>query len=509
MRRLGPTVAAGASALRWASAPQTATLSSSVATATSARRYARPVDFSDGQRALSARTTGELLRGALILTACNQPMLVRNADRLLRWSSTVVGERITHALVRHTFFAHFVAGEDAEQIRPLLARLQGEGVGGILDYAAEADSDAIDSASTDVNQPARVFEYESEAQCDANRDIFLRAVEAVRDTTPEGFAAIKVTALGDPSLLERVSDAIVALKELFARLDSGADGHICREEFSRGWCETFAMDDAETAAWFDRLDVNGDGWIDAIEFVQTLGVHEVAALASRCRDTSSVLARPVSDAEIDELRRMTGRLDAIAAHASSLRVRLMVDAEHWYLQPAIASAVLRLQRRHNTHAALVFGTYQAYLTSTRSSLEFDLERAKREGWHFGAKLVRGAYLVHERERAAARGVPSPVHATLEQTHACFDGCIEHLLTRCPDPAHTSVMVASHNENSVARAAAMLDSGEASVPREQVRIAQTAAVRAPPGDDRMLARRSTSASCSGWPTTSPSRSRATA
>ena len=64
---------------------------------------------------------------------------------------------------------------------------------------------------------------------------------------------------------------------------------------------------------------------------------------------------------------------------------------------------------------------------------------------------------------------SPVHATLEQTHACFDGCIEHLLTRCPDPAHTSVMVASHNENSVARAAAMLDSGEASVPREQVRI----------------------------------------
>ena len=48
---------------------------------------------------------------------------------------------LTDWLLRHTVFAHFVAGETPEEIKPLLARLHACGVGGILDYAAEADLD--------------------------------------------------------------------------------------------------------------------------------------------------------------------------------------------------------------------------------------------------------------------------------------------------------------------------------------------------------------------------------
>lgn len=44
-------------------------------------------------------------------------------------------------------------------------------------------------------------------------NIFFRAVSAVRATTPDGFAALKVTALGDPRLLERVSNAIIAVRK--------------------------------------------------------------------------------------------------------------------------------------------------------------------------------------------------------------------------------------------------------------------------------------------------------
>ncbi len=38
----------------------------------------------------------------------------------------------------------------------------------------------------------------------------------------------------------------------------------------------------------------------------------------------------------------------------------------------------------------------------------------------GAKLVRGAYMYLERERAAKKGYPSPIWPTIEQTHANFD-----------------------------------------------------------------------------------------
>lgn len=51
-----------------------------------------------------------------------------------------------------------------------------------------------------------------------------------------------------------------------------------------------------------------------------------------------------------------------------------------------------------------------------------MQRAKREGFVFGAKLVRGAYMYMERERAEERGYPSPVHDTLEDTHGSYERC---------------------------------------------------------------------------------------
>ena len=57
----------------------------------------------------------------------------------------------------------------------------------------------------------------------------------------------------------------------------------------------------------------------------------------------------------------------------------------------------------------------------------DLERARREGWRFGAKTVRGAYLVAEAAHAAKVGKASPVHASLAATHANYDGCVQDIL----------------------------------------------------------------------------------
>lgn len=44
-----------------------------------------------------------------------------------------------------------------------------------------------------------------EAACDARLMTFLTCVQAVRDQTPGGFAAVKLTALGDPVLLSQIS----------------------------------------------------------------------------------------------------------------------------------------------------------------------------------------------------------------------------------------------------------------------------------------------------------------
>lgn len=57
---------------------------------------------------------------------------------------------------------------------------------------------------------------------------------------------------------------------------------------------------------------------------------------------------------------------------------------------------------------------------SRERFALDLERARREGFYFGAKLVRGAYMFLEREKAAKSGRPSPVWDGIQDTHANYD-----------------------------------------------------------------------------------------
>lgn len=77
--------------------------------------------------------------------------------------------------------------------------------------------------------------------------------------------------------------------------------------------------------------------------------------------------------------------------------------------------------------------HQAYLVDCNGRLEADLERARREGFHLGAKLVRGAYLNHERERASRMGYADPTQPGAEATHRSYDRAVETLLRRAPLP----------------------------------------------------------------------------
>lgn len=60
------------------------------------------------------------------------------------------------------------------------------------------------------------------------------------------------------------------------------------------------------------------------------------------------------------------------------------------------------------------------LQDSYDRMNLDIERSRREGFKFGAKLVRGAYMYLERQRAKQLDFPSPVWEDLEQTHANYN-----------------------------------------------------------------------------------------
>ncbi|KAJ2797031.1 proline dehydrogenase [Coemansia furcata] len=79
-------------------------------------------------------------------------------------------------------------------------------------------------------------------------------------------------------------------------------------------------------------------------------------------------------------------------------------------------------------------------------------QARREGWRLGAKIVRGAYMELERERAAELALASPIHATLSDTHAAYDAAAAFLVNEIATQTtlQPAVFVATHNNASIER-----------------------------------------------------------
>uniref|UniRef100_A0A672PQM4 Proline dehydrogenase n=1 Tax=Sinocyclocheilus grahami TaxID=75366 RepID=A0A672PQM4_SINGR len=129
-------------------------------------------------------------------------------------------------------------------------------------------------------------------------------------------------------------------------------------------------------------------------------------------------------------------------------LQLMVDAEQTYFQPAISRLTLEMQRIFNREKPNIFNTYQCYLREAYDNVSVDVELSRREGWYFGAKLVRGAYMCQERSRAAEIGYEDPINPDYETTNRMYHKCLEYILEEINHNRMANVMVASHNEDTV-------------------------------------------------------------
>jgi proline dehydrogenase len=184
-------------------------------------------NFLDPHAAYHSKTNWELIRAIIVLKLCEISFLVENGSKIIECSYQLLGRSITNAFIGPLLFQQFCAGEDFKKTTDSLRR---NGILSILDYCAEAESCTNISQLTGnntpkhqkpINQPARIYTYYSEAQCDRHRDNFLDCIRAIRDTSSfddgQGkFMALKVTALGNPKLLERVSSHILRSREEFS-----------------------------------------------------------------------------------------------------------------------------------------------------------------------------------------------------------------------------------------------------------------------------------------------------
>jgi proline dehydrogenase len=152
----------------------------------------------------------------------------------------------------------------------------------------------------------------------------------------------------------------------------------------------------------------------------------------------------LSDLEKLELGLTISRIDKICLAAFENSVPVFIDAEETWIQDTIDRITLDMMRKYNKKRAIVYNTLQMYRHDRLSYLSGEIEMARKEGFHYGVKLVRGAYMEKERARAAANGYPSPIQPDKATCDADFNKALEQIVLNIDCMALCS---GSHNENS--------------------------------------------------------------
>jgi len=152
----------------------------------------------------------------------------------------------------------------------------------------------------------------------------------------------------------------------------------------------------------------------------------------------------LNEEEIESFASSKTYLIEVCQRAHDLHIKLFMDAEESWIQNSIDSLTYEMMARFNQEEAIIFNTFQMYRVDMLENLRKAIETAEKSGYYFGAKLVRGAYLEKERQRAHEDEYSEPLHKHKEDTDRDFneaiDVCLAHL-------GQVSFCVGSHNEFS--------------------------------------------------------------
>ncbi len=149
-------------------------------------------------------------------------------------------------------------------------------------------------------------------------------------------------------------------------------------------------------------------------------------------------------AEIEEFERVRGRINKMCKNASDSGIPIFIDAEDSWIQGSIDQLALEMMRTYNKQKAVVFNTIQLYRWDRLDYLKNLKTMADQEGFFIGMKLVRGAYIEKERERAIEMGYKDPTQPDKASTDRDFNAALKFCTENIDK---ISFCCGSHNEGS--------------------------------------------------------------
>lgn len=158
----------------------------------------------------------------------------------------------------------------------------------------------------------------------------------------------------------------------------------------------------------------------------------------------SVPLEKLNNDERTEWQRIVGRLERVCESAQRNNIGVLIDAEESWIQDPVDALTMQMMQKFNREKAVVYNTAQLYRNDRLQFIKDSCRFAKENNFKLGMKLVRGAYMEKERQRALEMNYPSPINDTKQATDDEYNAALEFSI----DPANNMyIVVGSHNEYS--------------------------------------------------------------
>ncbi|WNH10958.1 proline dehydrogenase family protein [Thalassobellus suaedae] len=148
--------------------------------------------------------------------------------------------------------------------------------------------------------------------------------------------------------------------------------------------------------------------------------------------------------EQEEWNNVVNRFDTVCKKGKENDVAVLIDAEESWMQDETDNLVTAMMKKYNQEKPIVFNTLQMYRHDRLAFLKDQHNDAKVGKYHLGYKLVRGAYLENENERAEEKGYKSPICKNKAETDANFNAAVKYMLDNLDC---MSLFAGTHNEES--------------------------------------------------------------
>lgn len=154
--------------------------------------------------------------------------------------------------------------------------------------------------------------------------------------------------------------------------------------------------------------------------------------------------KKLNEKESASFEKLKNRVDALCHAAFQANTKILVDAEESWFQDVIDQMAYEAMEKYNQKSCIVYNTYQMYRHDMLERLKKAHQVASEKGYLHGAKLVRGAYMEKERDRAEEKKYKSPIQPTKEASDRDYNDSLRYCVENITGMGLVS---GSHNEKS--------------------------------------------------------------